>query len=74
MKKVALRPNLFIKAIQVKKKKSQGMTSLIIFLIIEIKLNIAFFMATFIFIAKNSSNTYIKTIKTIFYSLKGLIN
>lgn len=50
------------------------MTRLIIFFIVEIKLDITFFITIVVYFVKNSSHAYIKVIKKLFYYLKKLIN
>lgn len=53
-----------------KKKKYQDITNSIIFLIIELRLNIIFIISIIIQFAKNSNYQYTKTIKTILQYLK----
>lgn len=73
MKETALRPN-FLETTQAKKKMYQRMIRSLIFCIVEIKPNIVFFIAVATRFAKNSSHAHTKTIKTIFYYLKRLMD
>lgn len=47
---------------------------LLIFSLVETRLDIPLFIIVAIYLAKNSCYAHIKAVKTIFYYFKGLIN
>lgn len=74
IKKVMLGPNLSTKAIQTEKKRYQGITSSLMFSILETQPDIAFAITVAACFAKNPSYLYTKAVKTILRYLKGLID
>lgn len=74
MKKVALGPNLSPKATEAEKERYQGMTGSLMFLMVEIRPDIAFSVAVAARFAKNPSHTHTEAVKTILRYLKGSID
>lgn len=65
MKKVVLRPNLFTKTTQAEIKSYQEMTDLLMFLIVETRPDIAFFVTVGACFIKNPSHSHTEVVKTI---------
>lgn len=74
MKKIALGHNLSTEATQAEKKRYQGMTSLLIFSMVETWPDIAFAIVVAACFAKNPSHVDTKAVKTILRYMKGSIN